>query len=33
MNVAGGKTSLLNGDRGEDDLKVVLDAMLHFTKQ
>ena len=25
--------SLLNGDRSEDELKAVLDAMLHFTKQ
>ena len=33
QNIARGMPSLLNGDRSENQLKAVLDPMLHFTQQ
>jgi hypothetical protein len=33
LSIAGGITSLLKGDRSQDDLEAVFDAMLHFTKE
>jgi hypothetical protein len=33
LSIAGGVAPLLNGDRSQDDLEAVSNAMLHFTKE
>jgi hypothetical protein len=33
LSITGGVASLLNGDRSQDDLEAVFNAMLHFTKE
>src|SRR5689334_15441068 len=33
LSIAGGVASLLKGDRSQDDLEAIFDAMLHFAKE